>query len=109
ARAETLSAAVRDIGSLLHERGFEPASRGESLTYQDSCHLRHGLKVWREPRELLRRSGRYRELPSADQCCGSAGVYNLLRPDIAGRILASKVREAEALGVEEIVTSNPGC
>jgi glycolate oxidase iron-sulfur subunit len=48
-------------------------------------------------------------MPSADQCCGSAGIYNLLRPDVASRILAAKVREVAEMGVDEVIVSNPGC
>jgi glycolate oxidase iron-sulfur subunit len=107
-RAERLAAAVRDIASLLVQQGYDPGPEGTACTYQDSCHLRNGLKVTQEPRQLLR-GPLFQELPSAGQCCGSAGVYNLLRPDVSGRILEGKVAELEALTVGEIVTANPGC
>jgi glycolate oxidase iron-sulfur subunit len=108
-RATRFASAVRDISSLLVERGFAPVQGETCTTYQDSCHLRHGMGVWREPRELLEASGRYSELPSAAQCCGSAGVYNLVHPDVAGEILAAKVGEVTAIAPEVVVTSNPGC
>lgn len=109
ARAERLASALKDMASLLSESGYRLKAPTGALTYQDSCHLRHGLKVWREPRAILRTGGNYRELPSAGQCCGSAGVYNMLRPDIANRILRAKLREVQELGAEVVVTSNPGC
>jgi glycolate oxidase iron-sulfur subunit len=109
-RAHALAAGVRDIASLLSERGYDPGpATGERTTYQDSCHLRHGLQVWREPRALLEATSVYGEMPSADQCCGSAGIYNLIHPDIAGRMLGDKVNEIRALRPDVIVTANPGC
>jgi glycolate oxidase iron-sulfur subunit len=108
ARAERLALAVRDIASLLVHQGFIPEPEAPACTYQDSCHLRNGLRVTKEPRQLLQGPA-FRELPSADQCCGSAGVYNLLRPDVSGRILESQVAELRAMDVEELVTANPGC
>ncbi|HEX6508305.1 MAG TPA: (Fe-S)-binding protein [Chloroflexota bacterium] len=108
-RAERFSSAVRDISSVLAERGYEPAATAAKTTYQDSCHLRHGMRVWREPREILRSSSAYVEMPSADWCCGSAGIYNMIRPDIAGTLLQEKVDEARAIMPDIVVTSNPGC
>jgi glycolate oxidase iron-sulfur subunit len=108
-RAERMAAGVTDVATLLVERGRAPHITDTSVTYQDSCHLRHGLKVWREPRALLTASAAFCEMPSADQCCGSAGIYNLLRPDVASRILAAKVREVAEMGVDEVIVSNPGC
>jgi glycolate oxidase iron-sulfur subunit len=109
ARAERFAHAVRDVTSLLAETGYSSETSGELSTYQDSCHLRHGMGVWRQPRELLRAAGPYAEMGSADRCCGSAGIYNLLRPDIAGRILGEKVDEVRAMAPDVVVTSNPGC
>lgn len=109
-RALALAEGVSDVATLLVDRGYDPGGASpERTTYQDSCHLRHGMHVWQQPRALLRASSRYSELPSADQCCGSAGIYNLVHPDIAGDILAEKVRELSTLDVDVIVTSNPGC
>jgi glycolate oxidase iron-sulfur subunit len=109
ARAKRVAAAVKDMASLLAALGYRLEEGAGVVTYQDSCHLRHGLKVWREPRLILRTSGAYRELPSAAECCGSAGIYNLLRPDVSSRILAGKVEELRGLGATTLVTSNPGC
>lgn len=108
-RARHLSEAVRDVASLVVEGGSAPGHSEGVLTYQDSCHLRHGLGIVKEPREILSGLGEYRELPSAASCCGSAGIYNMIRPDISGRIIRDKVEEALALGAQVVVTSNPGC
>jgi glycolate oxidase iron-sulfur subunit len=109
ARAKRFSSAVRDITSVLAEKGYQPTATKTRTTYQDSCHLRHGLGVWREPRQFLRSSSDYSEMPSADRCCGSAGIYNMLRPDIAGQILREKALEVGILMPDIVVTSNPGC
>ena len=107
-RAQAVAEAVRDVATLLVQAGYEAQPAEHLYTYQDSCHLRNGLKVTREPRLLLEGPG-YREMPSAGQCCGSAGVYNMVRPDVAGPILAAKAAEVRGLGVVEVVTANPGC
>lgn len=108
-RAECFAAGVRDIASLVAEREQAGEARDERVTYADSCHLRHGMKVWRAPRELLEEAGCYRELPHADTCCGSAGIYNLVRPDVAGKVLDGKIRDLETVDAETLVVSNPGC
>lgn len=108
-RAERLAEAVTDVTSLLAAQGAVPAGGHDCLTYQDSCHLRNGLGVVAPPRTLLRQAGEYRELPSAGQCCGSAGVYNLLHPDVSGTIISAKVEEVRALGARTMITANPGC
>ncbi|MFE2914417.1 (Fe-S)-binding protein [Kitasatospora indigofera] len=83
--------------------------RRARVTLQDSCHLRNGLGVWKEPRALLDRIADHIELPSAAGCCGAAGTYSLLRPRESRRILDAKVREIEAAGVDYVVAVNPGC
>lgn len=83
--------------------------RRARVTLQDSCHLRNGLGVWREPRAVLERVADYVELPSAARCCGAAGTYSLLRPKDARRILDPKLEEIEAAGVDYVVAVNPGC
>ncbi len=109
ARAERLSNAVRDVATLLRGQGVRPGDDGgRRVTYQDSCHLRNGLKVTAAPRELLAGPG-YCEMASAGSCCGSAGVYNLLRPDVADELLRRKVEEVREMGAQEVVTANPGC
>jgi glycolate oxidase iron-sulfur subunit len=76
---------------------------------QDSCHLRNGLGVWKEPRELIARAGEYVELPSAAACCGAAGTYALLRPDDSARVLDRHLDEIAAADLDALVVVNPGC
>lgn len=112
-RAERYSAKVRDVSEFLAELGLIAPMRELPLrvTYQDSCHLAHGQKIREAPRALLRAVPGVvlAEMPLADQCCGSAGVYNVTQTKASLDLLAMKmdsVRQAEA---QAIVTSNPGC
>jgi glycolate oxidase iron-sulfur subunit len=76
---------------------------------QDSCHLRNGLGVWREPRAVIERLGEYVELPSAAACCGAAGTYAILRPDDSARVLERHLDEIAAADLDALVVVNPGC
>ena len=80
-------------------------------TYHDACHLVHGQKIRREPRALLGRIPGLRlvDLPESELCCGSAGVYNLLEPRMADRLLERKVSNIAATGATVLVAGNPGC
>ena len=82
---------------------------GLRVTLQDSCHLRNGLGVTQPPRALIAQVAEYVELPSAGECCGAAGTYSMLRPEDSERILADKLDQIEAAGVDAVVTVNPGC
>lgn len=83
--------------------------RTARVALQDSCHLRNGLGVWREPRDLLRTVAEYVELRSAATCCGAAGTYAMLRPDDSAAVLSPKLDEIEAAGLDYLVVVNPGC
>lgn len=80
-------------------------------TYQDSCHLAHGQKIKAAPRKLLQAVPglTYREMPMADLCCGSAGIYNVVHNDLAMQILQHKMEYVASTGASLIVTANPGC
>ncbi len=80
-------------------------------TYQDSCHLAHGQKIKDAPRKLLRTIPGviYREMPMADLCCGSAGVYNVVHNEMAMQILQHKMQYIAMTNASVIVTANPGC
>lgn len=79
------------------------------VTIQDSCHLRNGLGVVRQPREMAGLVADVVELPSAGSCCGSAGTYSLVRPEDSKAVLAPKLDEIEALDVDHVVAVNPIC
>ncbi len=81
------------------------------VTYQDSCHLAHGQRVRSAPRKLLMAIPglTFREMPGADLCCGSAGIYNVVENEMSMQILASKMASAKGTGAGIVATANPGC
>ena len=81
------------------------------MTYQDSCHLLHGQKIREAPRKLIRAVPGVDlvEMPLADQCCGSAGVYNVTQTKTSLELLAQKMEFAQQTKAQAIVTANPGC
>ena len=113
-RARLWDSKVRDIHEWLAEIGCRPPrARGEPLkvTYHDSCHLAHGQKVVRQPRDLLRLIPGIElvELPEANWCCGSAGIYSITQPAQSEDLLKRKVGHIRATGATILATSNPGC
>ncbi|ADU46611.1 (Fe-S)-binding protein [Intrasporangium calvum] len=76
---------------------------------QDSCHLRNGLHVTAEPRELIARVADYVELPSAGTCCGAAGTYSILRPEDSQRVLDIHLDEIEAADLDYLIVVNMPC
>jgi glycolate oxidase iron-sulfur subunit len=113
AKAAHFSERMKDVSEFLAEAGLtQPlAPVAASVTYQDSCHLAHGQKVWQAPRKLLGSIPELRlvEMPLADLCCGSAGVYNVTETDLSMRLLRTKMDAVNSTGAEMIATANPGC
>jgi glycolate oxidase iron-sulfur subunit len=112
-RARQFSALVKDINEFLASIHLNPNLRELPLTvtYQDSCHLAHGQKIRSAPRELLRAIPglTLKEMPLADLCCGSAGIYNVIRTDMAMSLLTKKIGFAQSTCASVIATANPGC
>ncbi|MBI2216590.1 MAG: (Fe-S)-binding protein [Candidatus Rokubacteria bacterium] len=102
---------TRDITELLVEAELPLGRLDGTVAYHDACHLAHGQRIRREPRELLARIPGLVlvELPESDLCCGSAGVYNLLEPELAERLLERKVQRIVESGARVIAAGNPGC
>jgi glycolate oxidase iron-sulfur subunit len=113
ARATAFAKRVRDVSELLAEAGPVDALRPVHLTatYHDACHLAHGQRVRLAPRALLQAIPGLKlvELQEADMCCGSAGVYNLLQPGVAGTLLDRKLDRILETGAQLVVSGNPGC
>lgn len=113
--AELFSSKVRDISQVLALHADELRAKLKPLplkaTYHDPCHIAHCQGIRKEPRELLKLVPGldYRELEAADACCGSAGTYNIERPEMSDRILKRKLETIRASGAELLVTGNPGC
>ena len=117
ARAREWSAKVRDIHEWLCEIGFrkprvgKSRTRENSVTYHEACHLCHGQKITRQPREILKAIPGLEliELPESMWCCGSAGVYNITQPEMAAKLQERKVRHIAETGASIVATANPGC
>ncbi|HIE25708.1 TPA: 4Fe-4S dicluster domain-containing protein [Candidatus Poribacteria bacterium] len=112
-KAENFSRRVKDISEFLAEIEVKPP-QGEivhRVTYDDPCHLLHGQKVKEQPRMLLQSIPGLElvELKQADRCCGSAGVYNVLQPEMSMRLLEDKMKNIAETNAEIVVTGNPGC
>jgi glycolate oxidase iron-sulfur subunit len=104
---------VRDVTEFLVSLGMIASLKPNPtrVTYQDSCHLLHGQKVREAPRTLLRAIPEldFVELPYADICCGSAGVYNITQTESSLELLAEKMKNAKSTQATLVVTANPGC
>jgi glycolate oxidase iron-sulfur subunit len=112
-RAARFARTVQDVAEFLAREPLRgPLARVPmTVTYHDPCHVVHGQKIRRQPRELLAQIPGLAvvDLPEADWCCGSAGIYNLTQPEMADRLLRRKVRNVASTGAEAVVTANPGC
>jgi glycolate oxidase iron-sulfur subunit len=112
-RAHEWDRKVKDIHEWLAQIGIAtpPAGPEQVVTYHESCHLCHGQKVSAQPRELLRAIPGVKlvELPEANWCCGSAGIYNLTQPEMAGQLLERKMKHIRSTKCEVVATGNPGC
>jgi glycolate oxidase iron-sulfur subunit len=104
---------VRDLFEFLAEAGLpEPAREVKArVTYQDACHLAHAQRIRSQPRRLLAAVPgiEFVEMAHPDICCGSAGLYNVVQPEMSRRILDEKLDDLLGTGAELVVTANPGC
>jgi glycolate oxidase iron-sulfur subunit len=103
---------VRDVSEVLAAGELPPLRPlPVTVTYHDACHLAHGQRVRAEPRSLLRRVPELTlvDLPDSDLCCGSAGVYNLLEPEMAGELGRRKAARIRETGAHVVTAGNPGC
>jgi glycolate oxidase iron-sulfur subunit len=113
AQAEKFTSKVRDITEFLADLGLVAPLQPLALrvTYQDSCHLCHGQKVREAPRKLICAvpGVEFVEMQLSEQCCGSAGVYNVTETKASLDLLALKMDYARETKAQVIVTANPGC
>ena len=115
-KAERLAAITIDISRFIVEKcdagqALAGLAAPEKVTYHDSCHLKRGAGVWREPRQLLTGSGfDLVEMAHADRCCGFGGSYSFTsHPDIARLILGDKVGDIDKSGASCVAMDCPGC
>ena len=112
-KAADFVALMRDVNEFLAATPLNPrmGPMKARVTYQDSCHLAHGQKIKSAPRQLLAQVPGldFREMPMADLCCGSAGIYNVVHTSMAMEILEEKMGYVNSVQPDAIVTANPGC
>jgi glycolate oxidase iron-sulfur subunit len=114
-RATAFSTKVRDISEILASEAGALKEKLKPLmvkvTYHDPCHIAHCQGIRSQPRALINLIPGidFRELGEADACCGSAGTYNIEKPEMSDRVLSRKVANIKKTGAEYLVTGNPGC
>jgi glycolate oxidase iron-sulfur subunit len=108
-----LRSRVKDLTEWLAEIGLPEPRREVKLrvTYQDACHLAHAQKIKKQPRDLLRALPgiEWVEMRHSDICCGAAGLYSTLEPEMSRRILDPKLDDALATNADVLSVANPGC
>ncbi len=109
--AARVSSIAMDISELLVQLDLpEGADKDMTVAYHAACSLQHGQKIKTHPKDLLKRAG-FTVVEPADShlCCGSAGTYNLMQPEISGKLKQRKVRALEAKNPDVIAAGNIGC
>ena len=110
--AARVAARAMDISEYLTRIGYAPTREAPGLTvaYHSACSLQHGQRVMEEPKALLRAAGFHVVEPIEPHlCCGSAGTYNLVQPEIAGRLRARKLENLHAIHPDLVAAGNIGC
>jgi glycolate oxidase iron-sulfur subunit len=112
-RGVRFSKKVKDISEFLAEVGLQ-GNLGElrlRVTYQDACHIAHAQRIKEQPRKLIRQIPgiEFVELGESDICCGSAGIYNLVEPDMSEKLLERKILNLRRIKPQVLVSGNPGC
>lgn len=112
-RAEEWDRKVKDIHEWLAQIGVQAPAKSceQTVTYHEACHLCHGQKITAQPRKILGSIPGLKlvELPESTWCCGSAGIYNLIQPEMANELLDRKVQRIKMTGAMTVATGNPGC
>lgn len=113
--ARWVTSKARDVTELMAEIGLAPVGdagerAGLKIAYHSACSMQHGQKLQQPPRHLLKQAGfTVQEIPEAHLCCGSAGTYNLLQPEIAGRLKQRKLDNIARVAPDLVATGNVGC
>ena len=112
-KAIWFSSITKDITEFLVELPWEPPTHKltRKITYQDPCHLAHAQRIVDAPRRLLKsiKGVELIEMKQSTMCCGSAGFYSMVQPELSSRILETKMRNIRDTATAQIVTANPGC
>ncbi len=109
-KAAQVAGLARDVSEVLAQLELPEAQMGLKVAYHAACSLQHGQKIKDHPKALLKRAG-FEVVEPADShlCCGSAGTYNLMQPEISGQLKARKIRTLEARSPDVIAAGNIGC
>ena len=114
--AKTISGLTRDITEFLDQHGLLPLDAGAALpekpvvAYHSACAMQHGQKITHTPKTLLKKAGfTVKEPLEGHLCCGSAGTYNIMQPEIAAQLRDRKVANIEKTGADVIAAGNLGC
>jgi glycolate oxidase iron-sulfur subunit len=110
--AARISALAKDITEYVAGIDLHPAQQHGDIViaYHSACSLQHGQKITQAPKELLSKNGFVvKDVPESHLCCGSAGTYNILQPDIAGRLRDRKVANIATVRPDMIAAGNIGC
>jgi glycolate oxidase iron-sulfur subunit len=112
-RAATISALAKDITEYLAGLEIKPNREQQGdivVAYHAACSLQHGQKITQAPKDLLSKSGFVvKDVPESHLCCGSAGTYNILQPDIATRLRDRKLANIASVKPDMIAAGNIGC
>ena len=111
-KSARVSALAKDVTEFLAtvQLPAPVVAEGRTVAYHSACSMQHGQKIVRQPTDLLRKAGfRVVEPREGHLCCGSAGTYNIMQPEIAGRLRDRKVRNLAATGADIVATGNIGC
>jgi glycolate oxidase iron-sulfur subunit len=111
-KAARISVRARDVTEYVATIALQSGKLSVPLTiaYHAACSLQHGQRILHEPVDLLRKSGFVvKDVPEGHLCCGSAGTYNILQPDLANRLRARKLANIEPLKPDAIAAGNIGC
>ncbi|MFC0218246.1 glycolate oxidase subunit GlcF [Pseudochelatococcus lubricantis] len=111
-KAAKVSALAKDITEYLTalKIDWQPGTRGLSVAYHSACSMQHGQQIRDEPKNLLRKAGfTVKDVPEGHICCGSAGAYNMLQPEIAQQLRDRKIGNIRKTGAGIVATGNIGC
>ena len=112
-RARWFSSITKDVTEFLVDLPWDPpkSTLTRKVTYQDPCHLAHAQRITQAPRELLTGVDGIDlvEMKQSTMCCGSAGFYSLVQPELSAGILETKLNHIIDTETEQVVTANPGC
>ena len=111
-RAETFAGMTRDITEFMVKTGLKPPVRNVDLTvaYHSACSMQHGQKITEAPKQLLKEAGfKVKDVPEGHLCCGSAGTYNIMQPEIATKLRDRKIANIKRTSPDLVAAGNIGC